>query len=82
MDARARGFRKRAREENRGRTGFLFESTETAGVRGHLLRQDFDRYASTQLEIPSLVHFSHTARAQLGDNLVVAEASAGLEGHG
>ena len=43
--------------QGRGRTGFLLESTETAGVRGHLLGQDFDGDVSTQLEITGLVHF-------------------------
>ncbi len=33
--------------QRRGSTGFLLESTETAGVSGHLLRQDFDGDVST-----------------------------------
>ena len=65
----------------RGRTGFLFESTKSAGVRGHLLRQDFDSDITTPFKIAGLVHFRPTARTQLGENLV-AEAGAGLEGHG
>ena len=46
--------------------------------RGHLLRQDFDSDFATEFEVPGLVHFSHTARTQLGEDLVVAEAGAGF----
>ena len=67
--------------QGRGRTGFLFESTKSAGVRGHLLGQDFDSDITTPFKIAGLVHFRPTARTQLGENLV-AEAGAGLEGHG
>ena len=67
--------------QGRGRPGFLLESAKPLGVRGHLLGQDFDSDLSPQLEVLGLVHFSHTARAQLGEDLVVAEASAGLERH-
>ncbi len=67
-----------------GRCGarFLLEPAKPVGVRGHLLTQDFDGDISTELEIPGLVHFAHAAGAQLGEDFVVAEASARLEGHG
>ncbi len=68
--------------QRRCRTGFLFESTETAGVGGHLLGQDFDSDFSAELEVFGLVHFTHPARAQLGEDFVVAESGAALEGHG
>ncbi len=44
--------------------------------------QYFDGDLSPELEILGLVHFTHPAGAQLGEDFVVAEASAGLEGHG
>ena len=68
--------------QSRRRACFLLESTEPLGVGGHFLGQYFDRDLSTQFEIAGLVHFSHAARAQLGEDFVVTEARAGLEGHG
>ena len=50
---------------------FLLESTQPLGVGGHHLGQDFDGDLSTELEIPGLVNFTHTAGAQIGEASVV-----------
>ena len=68
--------------QSRGGACFLLESPKPMGVRGHLLGQDFDSDFATEFEVFGLVHFAHTAAPQVGEDFVVAEASAGLEGHG
>ena len=60
--------------------GFAQKACEPIVVSGQRWRQDLDRHLTLQLGIGSPVHLPHPAFANLGGNLVGAEASAGAEG--
>lgn len=41
----------------------------------NLMRQNLERHLATEFGVASGVHLSHTARTQLGGDLVVTESS-------
>jgi hypothetical protein len=51
------------------------------GGDGAALRQDLDRYLTTQSRIAGAIHLAHAAGAEGRDNLIGAETGAGRDGH-
>src|SRR5713101_1793300 len=60
---------------------FTLEAGKPFGIVRERFRQNFDRYVTPELRIPRAVHLSHSARADLRDDLVRAETCASAEGH-
>ncbi len=56
---------------------FAFEPRHTIGIRHELRGQQFQRHIAPQLGVARAIHFSHTARAQRGDDFVKSEFRAG-----
>ena len=67
--------------EGRQRVGFAREPPEALGVVGENLRQDFDRDIAIELRIPGPIDFAHSSRADLAEDFVDAQSSAGGERH-
>ena len=66
----------------RERPRLALESVAGLPVSHQFIRQDLDGYRPIEPRVTRFVDFAHTARAERGDNLVVAEAGAGSQGHG
>ena len=66
-----------------GREGLRFplEPGNTFGVRGQRLGQHLDGHLAIECRVGGLVDLPHSAFADLGSNLIRAEARAGLQRH-
>ena len=53
-----------------------------SGVGRKCLGQHFERYVPVELRVAGLIHLTHAAFADLGGDVVVAEAGAYGQGHG
>ena len=60
--------------------GFTCEPCEPFSVAREELRQDLDRDVAIELRVARPIYLAHAARAEGGENLVKAEASAETEG--
>ncbi len=60
--------------------GFPLEPGDTLGIRSQRLRQDFDGYLAIEGRVSGPIHLPHPALADLGGDLIRAEAGAGSEG--
>jgi hypothetical protein len=56
--------------DRRERLRLAFESRQAFGIRRHGIRQDLDRDLAAELYVARLVHLSHPARAERGEDLV------------
>ncbi len=54
--------------------GFPLEPGETLRIRRDHLRKDLDRDCPLQVSVGRSIHFAHPAHAELGSNLIRAEA--------
>ena len=59
---------------------FALETGEAIRITGEGIGQDLQRDLAIQLGIPGAIHLAHAARPEGGENLVRAEADAGLQG--
>ena len=57
------------------------EALESLGVRRHLRPQNLERDVAAELQVAGPEHFAHSTGAKDREDLVVANASAGLEQH-
>ena len=55
------------------------EACESFSIPGHRRGQDFDRDATFQVGVGGLVDLAHPTRADLGEDLIWAEAGTGSE---
>src|SRR5436190_20746883 len=62
--------------ESRGRPRFLHKPAHSLGIAGELLGKDLESDAPVELCIVSQIHFTHPARADLGDDSIVREGFA------
>ena len=62
--------------------GFALEPSEPVGISRERLRQDLERHIAVERGVSGLIHLAHPAFADLGGDLVDAEAGAGGQGHG
>ena len=56
------------------------ETRAPLGVARKEIRKNFDRDVAIERRVARAIHLSHTAGAERGENVVRAEASAGLKG--
>ena len=68
--------------QRRNRACFAFEPRAQVGIGRQFRRQDLDRDGAIEARIAGLVDLAHAARAERRDDLEVAQANAGFEGHG
>jgi hypothetical protein len=61
---------------------FALEPREALRGVGEHIRENFDRHIPIQLPVPGAIDLAHPAGAEGGEDLVRAEASTGLKGHG
>ena len=59
---------------------FALKSREALWIVGEEIRKNFDRDVAIERRVARAIHLSHTAGAERGENVVRAEASAGLKG--
>jgi hypothetical protein len=64
--------------ERREHSRFALETGEAIRIAGEGVRQDLQRDLAIQLGIARAVHLAHAAGPEGGENLVRAEAGAGL----
>ena len=61
--------------------GFTFKSGESIWIIRERLWQHLERRVSVELRVPRSIHFAHAAFADLGGDVVVAEAGTDFDGH-
>ena len=63
--------------ERRQHSGFTLEACQPVGVLGERRRQDLDCHVTGEARITCAVHLAHSARPDLGDDLVRSDMCTG-----
>jgi hypothetical protein len=58
-----------------------FEACDAIRVVGQMIREYFDRHIAAELRVPRAIDLAHAARAERGEDLVRAKASADGQRH-
>src|ERR1700684_1953749 len=67
--------------QRRNRASLAVEAFFQLGLRGEMLRQDFDRYFAPQPRVTRAIYLAHAARAKKRLGFIWAELCAGGECH-
>ena len=68
--------------QRRQRLGFALEARQPLGIVREGVGQDLDRDLPTQVGVGGAIHLAHAAHADLGSDLIRAEAGASSQSHG
>jgi hypothetical protein len=60
---------------------FALEACETFGIVRERVGEHLQRHVASELRIARVIHLPHAAGADLGSDLIWAEAGSGAEGH-